>query len=210
MTDRGVDAQSEDKQHHLAALINTLSACHKRYDGVDWISTAISYFMECTHWDLCEQSREPNTPQRLSVTPSPSSLSPSPTRDQQEQTQEGRILFLSGDLDRNMNHYLRLAATIDLSLSMNRLPQELDFESALMPLGTTTGCFVPALFGDIGTCARRGFDDKMEVEMEDVLDSISLPLPSSNSLSGWVENDRSLYFALEMGLGPPLADVVLN
>jgi hypothetical protein len=201
----------EDKQRHLAALINTLSACHKRYDGVDWISTAISYFMECTYWDRCEQAQESRTPQRLLEASSPSSLfSPSP-KEQQQQGQRGQVLFLAGDLNRNINHYLRLAATIDLSLSMNRLPQEQDFESALMPLGTTTtGCFVPALFGETETCARRGFDDKMDVEMEDVLDSISLPLPSSNGLSGWVENDRSLYFALEMGLGPPLADVTLN
>lgn len=204
-----VDARLEEKQRHLAALVNTLSACHKRYDGVDWISTAISYFMECTYWDRCERSQESGVSKQLLETSSPFSLfSPSPR--EQKQRQEGHISFLPGDLNRHMNHYLRLAATIDLSLSMNRLPQEQDFESALMPLGTTTGCFVPALFGDIETFVRRGFDEKLDVEMGDVLDSISLPLPSSNSLSGWVENDRSLYFALEMGLGPPLADVTLN
>lgn len=118
--------------------------------------------------------------------------------------------FLPGDFDRNLAHYLRLAATIDLSLSLDRLPQEQDFPPSLMPLNTVTGCFVPALFSSAGKLSiERSHDGQQgnSVDIVDVLSSISLPVPSSGSLSGWVENDRSLYFALEMGLGPSLLDV---
>lgn len=184
------------RRKHLEVLISTMRACHSRYDGVDWISTAIGYYMECTYWDDGEPlgATCPDFPMNSSLM----TLDASQAR------------FLPGDFDRNLAHYLRLAATIDLSLSLDRLPQEQDFPPSLMPLNTVTGCFVPALFSSAGKLSiERSHDGQQgnSVDIVDVLSSISLPVPSSGSLSGWVENDRSLYFALEMGLGPSLLDV---
>lgn len=83
--------------------------------------------------------------------------------------------------------YLRMSITIDMSLSQGRLPEEKDFPLAL----------------------RRGTSPSYE--LDDVLGMLDGDMsqlfrdPATSSLSGWVENDRSLYFLYELGTERGLA-----
>ncbi|KAF4464173.1 cutinase transcription factor 1 beta [Fusarium albosuccineum] len=94
-------------------------------------------------------------------------------------------------LARSPTYYLRLALTLDLSLSQDRLPNESDFPIRLRSLLLRTGSFMPMLFGQLGAG-----------QMAD--GAITPPRPLSPSttknLTRWIEDDRSSQFALQMGI----------
>lgn len=178
----------------MMILIETLKASHSRYDGVEWVSTAINYFMECTHWDREMPSR------------SSASSASSPLGDtsiipfsMENASDFPHFVFQPALSARNLTHYLRLVTTLDLSLNLDRLPQEADFPLNLRSVSSSNGCFVPALFGASRNKAIEDGSDPQDEGIGGILDIMS-PVPPMASIQGWVENDRSLYFAQEMGL----------
>ncbi|KAJ4316096.1 hypothetical protein N0V84_008025 [Fusarium piperis] len=95
-------------------------------------------------------------------------------------------------LARSPTYYLRLALTIDLSLSQNRLPQDSDFPTPLRRFLYNTSLSTPALLEQ--QVATQSLTTK----------SLTPPRPVSPTIvkhfSQWVEDDRCVHFALEMGI----------
>lgn len=128
-------ATSRATQSRLNLLIQAMREYQPRYDGVDWVSRTIRYFMERTLED---------TPMG-----------------------QGDILIT------NPACYLKMALTIDLSLSLARIPDEKDFPTTLW-------------------------------KEKPAVDDYSRGYTLLENPAWWVGIDPSLYFALEMGLGPAM------
>lgn len=158
-----------ESQSRLNLLIQAMKEYHPRYEGADWVSKTIRYFMECTYLDQSQFS----------------------SSDPVHSNHRSWGQHFEGDradvLTSNPTYYLRLALTMDLSLSQDRLPEEIDFPLEIRGVLNRLGCFMPILFGQEGGMA-------LKKERKSCT-------PVQNP-TGWIENDRSLYFALEMGLGP--------
>lgn len=106
-------------------------------------------------------------------------------------------------LARSPTYYLRLALTIDLSLSQDRLPQDSDFPRPLRPFLHNLSLATPSLLEQ--QVATQSLATK-------ALTPPRLLSPTvARSFSQWVEDDRSIHFALEMGIDisqPPFAPEV--
>ncbi|KAF4975212.1 hypothetical protein FZEAL_7969 [Fusarium zealandicum] len=154
------------KQSRLNVLIQAMKELHPKYDGVDSISQTIRYFMERTN--LAESA----------------SASTSLVK--------GRADILA----RSPTYYLRLALTIDLSLSQDRLPEESDFPTRLRPLLAGTRYSSPTLLRQLNIFQRDG-SVKLDPHR---LRQRKSPAPSCQTISQWTSDDRSVHFALEMGI----------
>ncbi|EMT72641.1 Cutinase transcription factor 1 beta [Fusarium odoratissimum] len=171
------------RQNQLNILVAAMIEYQPRYEGVDWVTRAIRYFMECTY---CESAM----------------IHQNVTNDEHQVKKPSMDV-----ISQNPAHFLRLALTLDLSLSQDRLPVERDFPRKLQALISKTGCFIPFLFSqdsdhddnmiveDIATVARQ------QVSSELGVGRTSCASPQFQDFSGWIENDRSLFFAQEMGIG---------
>ncbi|CVL06384.1 uncharacterized protein FMAN_03716 [Fusarium mangiferae] len=182
-----VPRESEDehsrrfkRQTQLNILVAAMKELQPRYEGVDWVTRAIRYFMECTY---CESEMI-------------------------NHIDEHQVRHPSMDvITQNPAHFLRLALTLDLSLSQDRLPVERDFPRKLQALISKTGCFIPLLFSqDSDHDDDRAVEDIAAVARQQMSPELGLDMTGSASplfqdFSGWVENDRSLFFAQEMGIG---------
>ncbi|EEU38002.1 uncharacterized protein NECHADRAFT_84388 [Fusarium vanettenii 77-13-4] len=170
------DARVE-KQNHLNVLIDVMREYRPRHEEADCITRAIRYFMECTYLE-----------------PTPSSP---------REATGGQSPGMSDVLTGNPTQYLKLALTLDLSLSHDRLPVEKDFPVQIQGLISRTGCFMPILFSygdqaDVNLAATSTEQPSSELEQS----SVNCVSPKGSDLTGWIQNDRSLFFAQEMGLGP--------
>lgn len=170
------DARVE-KQNHLNMLIDVMREYRPRHEEADCITRAIRYFMECTYLE-----------------PTPSSP---------REATGGQSPGMSDVLTGNPTQYLKLALTLDLSLSHDRLPVEKDFPVQIQGLISRTGCFMPILFSygdqaDVNLAATSTEQPSSELEQS----SVNCVSPKGSDLTGWIQNDRSLFFAQEMGLGP--------
>ncbi|KAM5369085.1 hypothetical protein ACJZ2D_009180 [Fusarium nematophilum] len=172
-----------ESQSRLNVLIQAMREYYPRHEGVIWISKVIRYFMECTYLD------EPALPH----------WDPLVSKDSAQGQREGWSETMADVTGRSPTCYLKMALTIDLSLSNDRLPEERDFPAGLRPLMSQTGCFMPILFkGDDGPAAKADTRPSPQLDLAGSVPPASL----FQDISGWIENDRSLYFALEMGLAP--------
>ncbi|KAF4334977.1 cutinase transcription factor 1 beta [Fusarium beomiforme] len=111
-------------------------------------------------------------------------------------------LMLTNDhadvLARSPTQYLRLALTIDVCLSQDRLAQDSDFPAALRRFFRNRS-FMPMLLGQ-----PQFTPMSMSMSMP-MTQQISLPRPLSpatyaKSFSRWMEDDPSVSFAMQMGL----------
>lgn len=190
------------KQHYLDVLMKTMRVCHSRFDGVDWVSTAINYFLECPYWDealSCLPTADTPSPTSVSSSFDGGSLKNVSWND--GSTHQGSA-FYTWTLDRNLLQCVRLAITIDLSLFLDRLPEEKDYPEVLMSLTSKRGDLVNTVFGSSST-NQAGMDARKDAfaGIRSIMPEISA-VPTLDDVSGWFDNDRSLYFASEMGLGP--------
>lgn len=165
------------KQNNLNMLIEVMREYRSRHEEADCITRAIRYFMECTYLE--------------------------PTRSSFREALEEQISEMSDVVTQNPTLYVKLALTLDLSLSQDRLPVEKDFPSQIQSLISRTGCFVPILFSygdqaDVNLAAASTEQPSSELEQS----SVHCASPKDSDLTGWIQNDRSLFFAQEMGLGP--------
>jgi hypothetical protein len=107
------------KQHRLNILIEAMKTYQPQYDGVDYISETIRHIVKLAQLD---------TP----AAPEASASS---------------IAEWTDILASQPGCYLRLAMTMDLSLSKGRLPEETDFPASLQGLFTAGYSSVKALMG---------------------------------------------------------------
>ncbi|KAH6651705.1 hypothetical protein BKA67DRAFT_679981 [Truncatella angustata] len=108
--------QQAVKQHRLNILIEAMKTYQPQYDGVDYVSETIRHIVTLAQLD----------------TPAPPSVT-NPINDWQD------------ILASQPGCYLRLAMTMDLSLSKGRLPEEADFPASLRGLFTAGYSSVKAL-----------------------------------------------------------------
>lgn len=182
---KDVDTRAAKAQRRLNVLIQTMRGLCSRHGEVEWVSMAIRYFMECTYL-------ERSTPEVSGA------VHFSNPAEGKHGAGEPVDIVMS-----NLACYLRMAFTIDLSLSTDRLPEEMDFPSPLGLFINKSGCFVPILFGQ--STASIAYASE-ELDLEQHGDSTPLPKPLLENMAGWIRNDRSLYFAQVMGLGPSELD----
>ncbi|KAK1996476.1 fungal-specific transcription factor domain-containing protein [Colletotrichum falcatum] len=111
------NTQSALKQHRLNILIEAMKIYQPQYDGVDWISETIRHIVNLAQIE----SPPPGEPQNAG----------------------GRAVIVDWTdiLASQPSSYLRLALTMDLSLSKGRLPEDGDFPFSLR--GLFTGGFNP-------------------------------------------------------------------
>ncbi|KAI1855664.1 hypothetical protein JX265_006067 [Neoarthrinium moseri] len=111
--------QDAVKQHRLNILIEAMKTYQPQYDGVDYVSETIRHIVTLAQLD----------------TPAPPSSTSNNITDWQD------------ILSSQPGCYLRLAMTMDLSLSKGRLPEESDFPASLRGLFTAGYSSVKALMG---------------------------------------------------------------
>ncbi|KXH28395.1 fungal specific transcription factor domain-containing protein [Colletotrichum simmondsii] len=112
------NTQSALKQHRLNILIEAMKTYQPQYDGVDWVSETIRHIVNLAQIE-----------------------SPAPG-DSANATPGGAVIADWTDiLASQPSSYLRLALTMDLSLSKGRLPEDGDFPVSLR--GLFTGGFNP-------------------------------------------------------------------
>ncbi|TDZ46012.1 Cutinase transcription factor 1 beta [Colletotrichum trifolii] len=111
------NTQSALKQHRLNILIEAMKTYQPQYDGVDWVSETIRHIVNLAQLD-------------------------SPPGDTGSPSEGGAVIADWTDiLASQPSSYLRLALTMDLSLSKGRLPEDGDFPVSLR--GLFTGGFNP-------------------------------------------------------------------
>ncbi|KAK2017174.1 fungal-specific transcription factor domain-containing protein [Colletotrichum eremochloae] len=111
------NTQSALKQHRLNILIEAMKTYQPQYDGVDWVSETIRHIINLAQIDSPPQGGPKNSEGRAAIADWTDILASQPSS------------------------YLRLALTMDLSLSKGRLPEDGDFPVSLR--GLFTGGFNP-------------------------------------------------------------------
>jgi hypothetical protein len=118
--------QEVAKQNRLNILIEAMKTYQPQYDGVDYVSETIRHIVTLAQLD----------------TPAPPSAS-------------NTISDWTDILASQPGCYLRLAMTMDLSLSKGRLPEESDFPASLRGLFTAGYSSIKALMGSDKRAAPR-------------------------------------------------------
>ncbi|KAF5026737.1 hypothetical protein F66182_1156 [Fusarium sp. NRRL 66182] len=96
-------------------------------------------------------------------------------------------------LARSPTYYLRLALTIDVCLSQDRLPQDSDFPVLIRRLLNKQQSIMPMLYNQFQS---PQVPEKTLVSLPRALS----PATYSRSFSRWMQDDTSVSFALEMGI----------
>ncbi|KAK6215270.1 fungal specific transcription factor domain-containing protein [Colletotrichum tabaci] len=112
------NTQSALKQHRLNILIEAMKTYQPQYDGVDWVSETIRHIVNLAQIDAPPPGEAKDTSEDSAV-----------------------IADWTDILASQPSSYLRLALTMDLSLSKGRLPEDGDFPVSLR--GLFTGGFNP-------------------------------------------------------------------
>ena len=162
----------------LGVLMKVMKACHSRHDGVEWISTVVISTLASLDLDAPMNSR------------SSSGLG---LQLPLERKQEQRLPDL---IAQNPMLYVRLSLTLDLSLSLDRLPEAADF-----PRGIREALSLVPTLDSKNVPSNIGNPRSPSLSHDRASPSLAVSLRPSG-VSGWVENDRSLYFLHEIGMGP--------
>jgi hypothetical protein len=123
----GQNSQSALKQHRLNVLIEAMKTYQPQYDGVDWVSETIRHIINLAQLD----GVQPNATEGSN--PSNGATSPS-ANGNNNNSNSNKIQDWTDILTSHPSLYLRLALTMDLSLSKDRLPEEGDFPASLRGL----------------------------------------------------------------------------
>lgn len=115
-------ASSALKQHRLNILIEAMKTYQPQYDGVDWVSETIRHIVNLAQLDGPAGAKGNMTEKCNNTAPSD----------------------WTDILASNPSWYLRLALTMDLALSKNRMPEERDFPASLRGMFANSG-FIPVL-----------------------------------------------------------------
>ncbi|KAH8675040.1 fungal-specific transcription factor domain-containing protein [Ilyonectria robusta] len=115
--------QPEGKERRLMLLVEAMKTYHPQYDGVDWVSETIRHAICLARWDHATLRQELENDTRKGI------------------DMAGWTEMLSS----RPGWYLRLALTIDLSLSKGRFPEDRDFPVGLRGLLVDIGQRRPLL-----------------------------------------------------------------
>ncbi|KAI0008714.1 fungal-specific transcription factor domain-containing protein [Xylariaceae sp. FL0662B] len=168
----GSDMQLALKQHRLNILIQAMKTYQPQYDGVDYISETIRHIINLAQLD------PPTDTNNINSSPFSSPIN------------QASISSWSDILASQPGYYLRLAMTMDLSLSKGRLADESDFPASLRVLFS-------ADFSPIRTMIASGKPDPAPAEPSQTQPyftsspGINIPLGTVHSLSSDEESSSS-------------------
>ena len=160
-SNRSLEPGSHVMQKHdkLKILVDAMKTYHPQYDGVDFVVSAVRHIVDLVQLEGLQPSIGPATKDAFEW------------RD---------ILSLNPSL------YLRLALTIDLSLSKDRLAQEKDFPPSLRGMFGGDLSPIKALLaqgrGGWPSATTQGADE----------DVVSDPSAISSTMEGWLKWDQAL------------------
>ncbi|KAB5578351.1 fungal-specific transcription factor [Coniochaeta sp. 2T2.1] len=131
--------QSALKQHRLNVLIEAMKTYQPQYDGVDWVSETIRHIVNLAQLDGVQPNAttaEGGGSNHATNGTNNASSSPEATNG------NAKIQDWTDILTSHPSLYLRLALTMDLSLSKDRLPEEGDFPASLRGLLSGGGAWL--------------------------------------------------------------------
>jgi hypothetical protein len=156
------DGQAALKQHRLNILIEAMKTYQPQYDGVDKISDTIRHIVGLAQLDGIPPDNG------------------------------GKIRDWSDILTSHPSLYLRLALTMDLSLSKDRLPEEGDFPASLRGLLGGGGMF--------GARAQQQQQQQPGLSLSRPQQQLVRTAPSKDTMKQWLEGDRSCNYGIQNGL----------
>jgi hypothetical protein len=200
--------QSALKQHRLNILIEAMKTYQPQYDGVDWVSETIRHVVNLAQLDSTTSETD----------------SAGNSNGNTEGNGNGVACDWTDILTSHPSLYLRLALTMDLSLSKDRLPEEGDFPTSLR--GLFTGGFNPvgAIFGAKERAAQVQQQQQQQFRRNPGSLS-SAPMAIGNGqratqasgskgsgaarMMEFLSQDQMLYYGKEMGIDMELDDAAV-
>ncbi|KAH9903732.1 hypothetical protein F4778DRAFT_735304 [Xylariomycetidae sp. FL2044] len=134
----GPTSKAVAKQHRLDILIEAMKTYQPQYDGVDYVSETIRHIINLAQLDP----------------PADSTTNPASLLSTRGNSSHSSISDWTDILASQPGCYLRLAMTMDLSLSKGRLPEESDFPESLRGLFTTSFSSVRNLIANGNVTAK--------------------------------------------------------
>ena len=127
----GQNSQSALKQHRLNVLIEAMKTYQPQYDGVDWVSETIRHIVNLAQLDGVQPNAttDSGNPSNNNNNNNNDNNNDPPSENGNDKIQDWTDILTS-----HPSLYLRLALTMDLSLSKDRLPEEGDFPASLRGL----------------------------------------------------------------------------
>lgn len=203
-TTDGQNSQTALKQHRLNVLIEAMKTYQPQYDGVDWVSETIRHIVNLAQLD--------------GVQPNGSEGSNSSTNNNEtgeSSNGNGKIQDWTDILTSHPSLYLRLALTMDLSLSKDRLPEEGDFPASLR--GLLTGASANSPMRVLLGANKQQPERPQQQHLRPVPGSMSsLPPQLQRSKQGraqqpravaplhtmrqWLETDRAFNYGIASGI----------
>lgn len=202
------NSQSALKQHRLNVLIEAMKTYQPQYDGVDWVSETIRHIVNLAHLDGVQSNASEGA-------------NPSSNNDDTGDRSNGnaQIQDWTDILTSHPSLYLRLALTMDLSLSKDRLPEEGDFPASLR--GLLTGASAQQPMRVLLAANRQQLAQKQQQQQQHLR-----PVPGSMSslpphlqgqrqggaeqqpravaplhtMKQWLETDRALNYGIANGI----------
>lgn len=199
----GQNTQAALKQHRLTVLIEAMKTYQPQYDSVDYVSETIRHIVNLVQLD--------------GVQPSASEGGSSSHGDNEtagDSTGNAKMQDWADILTSHPSLYLRLALTMDLSLSKGRLPEERDFPASLRGLlASGSASSLKRIFG--------GANNQQQQQLRPVPGSMSSITPQVqrpksfgppqprvvapiHTMKQWVENDRAVSDGIQAGIAMDL------
>ena len=204
-------SRSALKQHRLNILIEAMKTYQPQYDGVDWVSETTRHIVNLAQLDPAS-GVEPNGSEQPNGAAAAAAAGGG-----------GAIHDWTDILTSHPSLYLRLALTVDLSLSKDRLPEEGDFPASLR--GLFPGGISPVRHvmganketGDVTEQARAAANGSSPSLTLAPPSSTRLPphshshphpqppssngrMPPAQAMKEFLAGDQMLPFAMQMGL----------
>lgn len=133
-------SQSSLKQHRLNILIEAMKTYQPQYDGVDWISETTRHIINLAQLDAPPETAAAGSGD-ANADGNGNGTGTGTSNGNGNGNSNGTVCDWTDILTSHPSLYLRLALTMDLSLSKDRIPEEGDFPASLR--GLFTGGFHP-------------------------------------------------------------------
>lgn len=202
-------SQSALKQHRLNILIEAMKTYQPQYDGVDWVSETIRHVVNLAQLDSASGQDADGAGDGSAGS-----------------NGSGGVCDWTDILTSHPSLYLRLALTMDLSLSKDRMPEEGDFPASLRGLFTGGYNPVDAIFGAKTRAAQLQQQQQQQQQSRrnhgtfpqgSLSQSNGRPSTSVSSTGGigeahmmeFLSGNQMLYYGKEMGIDMQLDDAAI-
>lgn len=213
----GQNSQSELKQHRLNVLIEAMKTYQPQYDGVDFVSETVRHIVNLAQLDGVQpNASEGGTPSNNNNNNNNDTTTTEPP---ENGNIDGQIQDWTDLLISHPSLYLRLALTMDLSISKARLPEEGDFPANLRGLlagGRSAANPMRALLAANRQQQQQQRQQQQHIRpvpgsTSSVPPELQRPKPPSRqqeqpcsvvtprTMSRWIETDRAVDYGMQSG-----------